>query len=300
MLLHRLPDQPRRHLRAGRAGTSTSSPTSSTTPPSWTASSWPRACGASVASAPLPAQQHAESLEEKFLAGRAADDAQARRHRRGLQHGRRHRASCPSCKAPARQVQGAPLPRRGARSRRDRQRRGAAARSTTARARPGRHRHVHLLQVLRRPSGGFVAGDEDVIDYIKHFARSLIFSASMPPATIASVGACLTHHRAGARAGAAPAGDRPQDGGGLQVAGVQRRDTRRRRSCRSSSATSKRRWCSGARSSTAGVFTNPVLSPAVPPDSTLIRTSYMAIHTDAELDQILEVAGKAGKALGII
>ncbi len=32
-----------------------------------------------------------------------------------------------------------------------------------------------------------------------------------------------------------------------------------------------------------GVFTNPVLSPAVPPDSTLIRTSYMAIHTDEEL-----------------
>ena len=49
-----------------------------------------------------------------------------------------------------------------------------------------------------------------------------------------------------------------------------------------------------------GVFVNPVLSPAVPPDSTLIRTSYMAIHTDDELDQILEVAGKAGKALGII
>ncbi len=39
--------------------------------------------------------------------------------------------------------------------------------------------------------GGFVAGDDDVIDYIKHFARPLIFSAAMPPATIASVGACL-------------------------------------------------------------------------------------------------------------
>ena len=39
--------------------------------------------------------------------------------------------------------------------------------------------------------GGFVAGDDEVIDYIKHFARPLIFSASMPPATIASVKACL-------------------------------------------------------------------------------------------------------------
>jgi 7-keto-8-aminopelargonate synthetase-like enzyme len=48
------------------------------------------------------------------------------------------------------------------------------------------------------------------------------------------------------------------------------------------------------------VFTNPVISPAVPPDSSLIRTSYMAIHTDEELDRILEVAGKAGKKLGIL
>ena len=44
-----------------------------------------------------------------------------------------------------------------------------------------------------------------------------------------------------------------------------------------------------------GVFTNPVLSPAVPPDSTLIRTSYMAIHTDEECDRILEIAGQGGE-----
>jgi 7-keto-8-aminopelargonate synthetase-like enzyme len=49
-----------------------------------------------------------------------------------------------------------------------------------------------------------------------------------------------------------------------------------------------------------GVFTNPVVPPATAPDAALIRTSYMAIHTDAELDQILGIAKKAGKALGII
>jgi hypothetical protein len=38
----------------------------------------------------------------------------------------------------------------------------------------------------------------------------------------------------------------------------------------------------------------------VPPDSNLIRTSYMAIHADEELDRILEVAAKAGKKLGIV
>jgi 7-keto-8-aminopelargonate synthetase-like enzyme len=49
-----------------------------------------------------------------------------------------------------------------------------------------------------------------------------------------------------------------------------------------------------------GVFANPVLSPAVPPDSTLIRTSYMAIHTNDECDKILEIAGRAGKKFGIL
>ena len=148
--------------------------------------------------------------------------------------------------------------------------------------------------------GGFVAGDVDVIEYIKHFARSLIFSASMPPATIASVGRLPHHHREGARAGAA---------------GCSRSATRW--------WPASNRWASTSGTAETpivplmigdmektlmfwralfdgGVFANPVLSPAVPPDSTLIRTSYMAIHTDDELDQILEVAGKAGKALGII
>ena len=49
-----------------------------------------------------------------------------------------------------------------------------------------------------------------------------------------------------------------------------------------------------------GVFTNPVVPPATAPDAALIRTSYMAIHTDEECDRILEVAGKAGKKFGIL
>jgi 7-keto-8-aminopelargonate synthetase-like enzyme len=49
-----------------------------------------------------------------------------------------------------------------------------------------------------------------------------------------------------------------------------------------------------------GVYVNPVVSPAVPPDSALIRTSYMAIHEDQELDWFLEVAQKGAKEIGII
>jgi 8-amino-7-oxononanoate synthase len=147
--------------------------------------------------------------------------------------------------------------------------------------------------------GGFVAGDHDVVDFIKHQARSLIFSASMPPATIASTGACLKIIE-----------EEPERVLRLQAIG--------------------RRMIAGYKSLgfnvgvtetpivplligdlektilfwralfDGGVFTNPVLSPAVPPDSTLIRTSYMAIHTDDECDQILEVAGKAGRKFGIL
>ena len=147
--------------------------------------------------------------------------------------------------------------------------------------------------------GGFVAGDLDVIEYIKHFARSLIFSASMPPATVASVGACLSIIEKEPERVL-----RLQEIGRKMVAGF--------KSLGFNVGTAETPIVPlliGDLEKTllfwralfdGGVFTNPVVSPAVPPDRTLIRTSYMAIHTDAELDQILEVSGKAGKSLGII
>jgi 8-amino-7-oxononanoate synthase len=147
--------------------------------------------------------------------------------------------------------------------------------------------------------GGFVAGDDDVIDYIKHFARPLIFSASMPPATIASVSACLEiilkePERV----------QRLQEVGRTMVAGF--------KSLGFNVGTAETPIVPlliGDMEKTllfwralfdGGVFTNPVISPAVPPDSTLIRTSYMAIHTNLECEQILNIAGAAGKKLGII
>ncbi|MGA2764477.1 MAG: aminotransferase class I/II-fold pyridoxal phosphate-dependent enzyme [Spirochaetia bacterium] len=147
--------------------------------------------------------------------------------------------------------------------------------------------------------GGFIAGEDEVIDYIKHFARPLLFAASMPPATIASVSACLDIiEKEPERV------QRLQKIGRKMLAGFKSlgfdvgtaetpivpllvRDFEK-------TLLFWRALFDG------GVFTNPILSPAVPPDSTLIRTSYMAIHTDEELDQILDVAGKAAKKLGII
>lgn len=147
--------------------------------------------------------------------------------------------------------------------------------------------------------GGFVAGEDKVIDYIKHNARPLIFSASMPPACIAAVGECLSiilkePERV----------QRLQAIGRKMVAGF--------KSLGFNIGTSETPIVPlliGDMEKTVlfwramfdgGVFTNPVLSPAVPPDSTLIRTSYMAIHSDQECDQILSVAEAAGKKIGII
>ena len=147
--------------------------------------------------------------------------------------------------------------------------------------------------------GGFVAGEHEVVDFIKHQSRPLIFSASMPPATIASVRACLeiiekepervrrlqaiaTRMIAGYKALGFNVGVAETPVVPLLIGDLEK------------TIHFWRAMFDG------GVFTNPVLSPAVPPDSTLIRTSYMAIHTDEECDRILEVAGKAGKKFGIL
>jgi len=49
-----------------------------------------------------------------------------------------------------------------------------------------------------------------------------------------------------------------------------------------------------------GVFVNPVIAPAVPAGQQLLRTSYMATHTDEQLDQVLDVFEMVGKQLGLI
>jgi len=50
----------------------------------------------------------------------------------------------------------------------------------------------------------------------------------------------------------------------------------------------------------AGVYTNPVISPAVPPGMASLRTSYMATHTDEQMDRVLDIFAKVGKEMGII
>ena len=50
----------------------------------------------------------------------------------------------------------------------------------------------------------------------------------------------------------------------------------------------------------AGVYTNPVIPPAVPPELSLLRTSYMATHTDEQIDRVVEIFAEVGRTVGII
>jgi 7-keto-8-aminopelargonate synthetase-like enzyme len=50
----------------------------------------------------------------------------------------------------------------------------------------------------------------------------------------------------------------------------------------------------------SGVFVNPVISPATAPGRQLLRTSYMATHTDDQLHRVLEIFEKVGKQVGLI
>lgn len=147
--------------------------------------------------------------------------------------------------------------------------------------------------------GGFVAGDEQVIDYIKHFARPLIFSASMPPATIAAASKALAIMKS-----------EPERVTRLQQIARKMIDGFRSIGFDVGNAqTPIVPLIIGDNEKTflfwkvlfeRGIYVNPVISPAVPPNRSLIRTSYMAIHEDDELDWFLEVAEEEGKKIGII
>ncbi|RME24955.1 MAG: pyridoxal phosphate-dependent aminotransferase family protein [Candidatus Zixiibacteriota bacterium] len=147
--------------------------------------------------------------------------------------------------------------------------------------------------------GGFVAGDAQVIEYIKHHARALIFSASITPASAAAVLAALDI--------------------------IEQEPERREhlwRNARKMQNEFRRLGFDIGKSATPivpivvgedldcfafwkelfdnGVFTNPVISPAVPPGKAMIRTSYTASHTDAQLDRVVEVIAKVGRKRGLI
>ncbi len=147
--------------------------------------------------------------------------------------------------------------------------------------------------------GGFIAGPDDVVHYIKHHSRPHIFSAAIPPAAAAAVLKSLEiiQREPERRVKLLANADRMR--GAFREMGF---DT-------GSSMTPVVPIIIGDQLRTfefwknlflEGVFTNPVTSPAVPPGMDLIRTSYMATHTDDELDRVLEAFHKVGTSMGLI
>jgi len=147
--------------------------------------------------------------------------------------------------------------------------------------------------------GGFVAGDEAIIDYIRHTARSGIFSAALPPSSAAAA---------------------------LQALEIVEREPERRKQLLEITAYMKRElialgFDTGDSDSPVipivvgddlramrmvkrlheeGVFVNCVISPAVPEGRAMIRTSYMATHTRAHLDRALDALARVGRELGVL
>jgi 8-amino-7-oxononanoate synthase len=147
--------------------------------------------------------------------------------------------------------------------------------------------------------GGFIAGDDDTIHYIKHTARAMIFSASIPPANAAAALASLHVMR-----------DEPELGHRVRaIADKMRKGFTELGFNIGNSITpvvpiiigdDERTFLTWKMLFDNGVFVNPVISPAVMPGRQLLRTSYMATHTDEEMTRVLETFEKVGKVVGLI
>jgi len=147
--------------------------------------------------------------------------------------------------------------------------------------------------------GGFIVGDEPVIHYIQHFARALIFSASMPPANVAACLAALDIMETEPWRYERLAEIAVKMREGLQSLGFETGPTE----------TPIVPVIIGDDMKTfmlwkalfeAGIYTNAVIPPAVAPNESRLRTSYMATHTDAQLDRVLGTFAAIGKEVGAI
>ena len=147
--------------------------------------------------------------------------------------------------------------------------------------------------------GGFAAGSADLMHYVQHAARSMIFSASLPAHNVAPVLAVLDimkndpghmqrlwdntdHMKKGLRALGFDIGESE-----TPIIPIIVRDEIR----------TILFWRALF---DAGVYTNPVVPPGVPPNGSLLRTSYMATHTTEQLDKALGILETVGKNLDIL
>ncbi len=147
--------------------------------------------------------------------------------------------------------------------------------------------------------GGFVAGDEATIHWIQHLARSLIFSASPPAPNVAAALAALdVLERQPERVRRVNAiADRVRRSLAELGFNVGESETPIVPILVGDSLETMKAWRALF---DAGVYVNVAIPPAVPPGKGLLRTSYMATHTDAQMDRVLATFADVGKKLGLI
>ena len=147
--------------------------------------------------------------------------------------------------------------------------------------------------------GGFVAGDADVIDWIKHFARSFIFSASLPASnTMAAMAALEVMETEPEHV------EHLWDNAHFMLKGLKELgfNTGATQTPIIPIIIGDDELCFGFWKELfdAGLYTNPVVAPAVPQGMALLRTSYMATHTREQLTRALDIFESVGSRLGII
>ena len=147
--------------------------------------------------------------------------------------------------------------------------------------------------------GGFVAGSAEVINFIKHVGRSMMFSASLPPPLVATVSTALDiieeepqlreqlwKNTRKMLDGYKELGYDTGDSETPIIPIIIKDGIKVYEMCRNLFEN--------------GVFVNPVVSPAVPAGRELLRTSCMATHTEEQLDRVLEAFQKVGRDLRVI
>ncbi|RJP82255.1 MAG: aminotransferase class I/II-fold pyridoxal phosphate-dependent enzyme [Candidatus Zixiibacteriota bacterium] len=147
--------------------------------------------------------------------------------------------------------------------------------------------------------GGFVAGDEAVIHYLKHNSRALIFAASPSPANVGAVLKALEIiQREPERREHLWANTRRMHAGLVELGFNLGKTETPILPVFVGDNTRVFVFCK--RLQDEGVFVNPVVAPAVPPGDQLIRISLMATHTFDQIDFALETLGKVGRELELI
>jgi 8-amino-7-oxononanoate synthase len=147
--------------------------------------------------------------------------------------------------------------------------------------------------------GGFVAGSESVIHYLKHHSRPLIFTAALPPANTAGVLAALEVMQAEPERRESLWANTRRLQDGLRTLGYDIGPTQTP-IVPVLIGTLENTFVFWRQLFDAGVFTNPVVPPAVPPDQCRLRTSVMATHTFEQIDFALDKFSRLGKEMGVI